>query len=82
MTVLVSVAARVARGALRANAARLMQRMMEQGMPRMMDRCFAMMSAEQRDSMLAECRRELDHLEAKYVRAGSLETTTEHAEVA
>ncbi|MEE8421315.1 MAG: hypothetical protein V3S31_00910 [Dehalococcoidia bacterium] len=48
---------------------RLMERMMEDGMPKMMDSCFAQMDAERRTSMLTHCRGMLDQMEEKYVRA-------------
>ncbi len=47
----------------------LMERMMEDGMPKMMDACFAQMDPERRTSMLTHCRGMLDQVEEKYVRA-------------
>ncbi|MEE8337857.1 MAG: hypothetical protein V3R95_07330 [Dehalococcoidia bacterium] len=47
--------------------ARLMEPMMEQVMPRMMDSCFSEMSPERRQFMLAHCRGMLDQVEEKYV---------------
>jgi hypothetical protein len=47
----------------------LIELMMESAMPAMMDRCFAAMSPERREFMLAHCRGALDAVEEKYVRA-------------
>lgn len=47
---------------------RLMESMMERGMPRMMDACFAQMSAQRRQFMLTHCRAMLDRMDEKYVK--------------
>jgi hypothetical protein len=54
---------RLARG----RSAALIEHMIEDVMPRMMDRCFSEMDAERRQFMLAHCRGMLDEVEAKYV---------------
>lgn len=54
---------------LRESLPGLMERMMEDGMPRMMDACFAQMDPERRKFMLARCRGMLDQMEEKYAPA-------------
>ena len=44
----------------------LMERMMENVMPQMMDTCFGQMSQERREFMLGHCRGLLDQMDAKY----------------
>ncbi len=56
-------------GRLRAALAKLMERMMENVMPKMMDSCFAQMDPERRKFMLTHCRGMLDRVEEKYVTA-------------
>ena len=46
---------------------KLLERMMERVAPRVMDSCFAQMSAERREFMLSHCRAMLDAIEEKYV---------------
>ncbi len=57
-----AVFGRIARGRL----PRLIETMMENVMPQMMDRCFGAMSAERREFMLSPCRGMLDLMEQKY----------------
>ena len=45
----------------------LMEYMAEHVMPGMMDRCFAQMDRERRESMLSHCRGMLDAIEGKYI---------------
>ena len=54
---------RIARGRL----TQLIEPMMENVMPEMMDRCFDAMSPERRVFMLSHCRGMLDQMEQKYV---------------
>ncbi len=65
---LVAVAMLALSGRLRAALPRLMERMMEDHMPKMMDSCFAQMSPERRAFMLTHCRGMLDRMEEKYVK--------------
>ncbi len=58
-----TVLGRIARGRL----PQLIEAMMENAMPQMMDRCFGAMSAERREFMLSHCRGMLDLMERKYV---------------
>ncbi|MDP6606388.1 MAG: hypothetical protein QF664_09055 [Dehalococcoidia bacterium] len=44
----------------------LMETMMEHAMPHMMDACFAQMSPDRRQWMLAHCRGLLDQMAEKY----------------
>ncbi len=55
----------LARG-MRERLPKLMERMMEDVMPNMMDSCFAQMDPERRKSMLTHCRGMLDRMEEKY----------------
>ncbi len=55
--------------ATRGAVPKLMERMMENVMPKMMDSCFAQMDPERREFMLTHCRGMLDRMEEKYVRA-------------
>lgn len=73
------VAGRAVRTVVRAKATGLMEHMMECVMPRMMDACFAQMSPERRQFMLAHCRGLLDDVEAKY---GSAEAEAPFSEPA
>lgn len=45
----------------------MMERMMENVMPGMMDRCFSGMDRQRREFMLRHCRGMLDQMEAKYL---------------
>ena len=56
----------VARYVVGKRAPELLERMMENVMPRMMDTCFAQMSDERREYMLGHCRGLLDQMDAKY----------------
>ena len=47
----------------------LMERMIENVMPGMMDHCFAQMDRERQEFMLAHCRGMLDQMDEKYVKA-------------
>jgi hypothetical protein len=78
----VAVMLGVARRVVGAKVVGLMDRMMENVMPRMMDTCFAEMSPERREFMLAHCRGALDRVDAKYVRGEAAEPATERVEVA
>ena len=71
---------RIARRLVGARVPRLMEQMMENVMPNMMDACFSQMSPERREFMLSHCRGMLDRMEAKYVR-GEPEPTGERAHV-
>lgn len=55
------------RGIAFARAMPLMEHLMENVMPSMMDSCFAAMSPERREFMLGHCRGMLNRVEAKYV---------------
>ncbi len=73
----IAIAVRVALGGFPA----LMERMMENVMPGMMDRCFSGMDRERREYMLRHCRGLLDQMEAKYVqpaRDDAAESETGH----
>lgn len=54
---------------IRERIPKLMERMIEDVMPNMMDSCFAQMDPDRRKFMLAHCRGMLDRVEEKYVRA-------------
>ena len=56
----------VARAIVGKRAPELMERMMENVMPQMMDGCFGQMSQERREFMLGHCRGLLDQMDAKY----------------
>jgi hypothetical protein len=58
----------LARG-MRERLPKLMERMMEDVMPNMMDSCFAQMDPERRKFMLTHCRGMLDRMEERYVTA-------------
>ncbi len=54
----------------------LMERMMENVMPQMMDACFGQMSQERREFMLTHCRGMLDEMDEKYGVTRPTEPTT------
>jgi hypothetical protein len=54
---------------MRERLPQLMERMMEDVMPNMMDSCFAQMDPERRKFMLTHCRGMLDRMEERYVTA-------------
>ena len=56
----------VARYVVGKSAPELMERMMENVVPQMMDTCFGQMSEERRAFMLGHCRGLLDQMDAKY----------------
>lgn len=56
----------VARYLVEKRAPELIERMMENVMPQMMDTCFGQMSQERREYMLGHCRGLLDQMDAKY----------------
>ena len=58
---------------------RLMERMLEQVMPKMMDACFARMGPERRRFMLDHCQSMLDKMQSKYAIAQSPATETTSA---
>ena len=67
LTVALGIA--VARKVVGRRIPKLMEHMMENVMPRMMDSCFAQMSPGRREFMLAHCRGMLDAMEEKYGKA-------------
>ncbi len=62
----ITVVVRITRRIAQRKFPELLEHMMEDVMPRMMDSCFAHMGPERRSFMLAHCRGMLDRMEAKY----------------
>lgn len=56
----------IARFVVWKRAPRLMERMMEDILPQMMDTCFGQMSQERREFMLGQCRGMLDDMDERY----------------
>lgn len=69
-----------ARRNVRRKLSGVIEHMVENVMPQMMDSCFAQMSPERRTFMFAHCRGTLDRVEAKY--GGPTPTTLDRGEVA
>jgi hypothetical protein len=70
----------IARFVVWKRAPELMERMMENVMPQMMDTCFRQMSQERREFMLGHCRGLLDQMDERYSVTSPIERSGEAPE--
>lgn len=66
----------IARYLIRTRAPKLMERMMENVMPQMMETCFGQMSQERREFVLGHCRGLLDQMDEQYAVTQPAKSTT------